>query len=593
MSNLLVKIQDTVMKYADIVSQIADIDVEVVDDRLFRVAGTGMFRDKINRDMSEEGYVYRHVLGTGETQIIYEPGKETICQACPRCNDCREEIEISMPVRMSGEVIGIIGLVGTSREQKKRILESEKLYMEFLGQIAEFISAKAQEYVSQESRAALLGALNCTMDYISQGVILLGKDGTVTAANETARQQLKIDLPEGMHVAVEETGDHLNNNNEYSLTIGERRYAVMGQLHSLPSPTKRYAEVLLFQSSKIIQKMLYEMTSTVHTLSCRNIIGTSAQTQQLKEDILKVAQSTSTVLITGESGTGKEMVATAIWNASDRKNRKFVAINCAAIPEALLESELFGYVKGAFTGADPNGRIGKFELANKGVIFLDEIGDMPLYLQAKLLRVLQERQIVRIGSNQLIPIDVRVLAATNKDLREMIREKKFREDLYYRLNVIPLEIAPLRERREDIEELTLHFARRYAQLFKKDFWKITDDVMERLKDYEWKGNVRELENVTEFMVNMMGSSGILDAATLPRELRCARSAPGSCPAERESGERTPAPEERILPLKELEQREIRRAMAKHGTTTQGKKDAAKELGIGLATLYRKLEEIGM
>ena len=593
MSNLLVKIQDTVMKYADIVSQIADIDVEVVDDRLFRVAGTGMFRDKINRDMSEEGYVYRHVLGTGETQIIYEPGKETICQACPRCNDCREEIEISMPVRMSGEVIGIIGLVGTSREQKRRILESEKLYMEFLGQIAEFISAKAQEYVSQESRAALLGALNCTMDYISQGVILLGKDGTVTAANETARQQLKIDLPEGMHVAVEETGDHLNNNNEYSLTIGERRYAVMGQLHSLPSPTKRYAEVLLFQSSKIIQKMLYEMTSTVHTLSCRNIIGTSAQTQQLKEDILKVAQSTSTVLITGESGTGKEMVATAIWNASDRKNRKFVAINCAAIPEALLESELFGYVKGAFTGADPNGRIGKFELANKGVIFLDEIGDMPLYLQAKLLRVLQERQIVRIGSNQLIPIDVRVLAATNKDLREMIREKKFREDLYYRLNVIPLEIAPLRERREDIEELTLHFARRYAQLFKKDFWKITDDVMERLKDYEWKGNVRELENVTEFMVNMMGSSGILDAATLPRELRCARSAPGSCPAERESGERTPAPEERILPLKELEQREIRRAMAKHGTTTQGKKDAAKELGIGLATLYRKLEEIGM
>lgn len=593
MSNLLVKIQDTVMKYADIVSQIADIDVEVVDDRLFRVAGTGMFRDKINRDMSEEGYVYRHVLGTGETQIIYEPGKETICQACPRCNDCREEIEISMPVRMSGEVIGIIGLVGTSREQKRRILESEKLYMEFLGQIAEFISAKAQEYVSQESRVALLGALNCTMDYISQGVILLGKDGTVTAANETARQQLKIDLPEGMHVAVEGTGDHLNNNNEYSLTIGERRYAVMGQLHSLPSPTKRYAEVLLFQSSKIIQKMLYEMTSTVHTLSCRNIIGTSAQTQQLKEDILKVAQSTSTVLITGESGTGKEMVATAIWNASERKNRKFVAINCAAIPEALLESELFGYVKGAFTGADPNGRIGKFELANKGVIFLDEIGDMPLYLQAKLLRVLQERQIVRIGSNQLIPIDVRVLAATNKDLREMIREKKFREDLYYRLNVIPLEIAPLRERREDIEELTLHFACRYAQLFKKDFWKITDDVMERLKDYEWKGNVRELENVTEFMVNMMGSSGILDAATLPRELRCARSAPGSCPAERESGERTPAPEERILPLKELEQREIRRAMAKHGTTTQGKKDAAKELGIGLATLYRKLEEIGM
>ena len=224
---------------------------------------------------------------------------------------------------------------------------------------------------------------------------------------------------------------------------------------------------------------------------------------------------------------------------------------------------------------------------------MDEIGDMPLYLQAKLLRVLQERKIVRIGSNQLIPIDVRVLAATNKDLREMIREKKFREDLYYRLNVIPLEIAPLRERREDIEELTLHFARRYAQLFKKDFWKITDDVMECLKSYEWKGNVRELENVTEFMVNMMGPNGILDADTLPRELRCAQPTRQARQGEAVFREQASASEGTILPLKELEQREIRRAMAKHGTTTQGKKAAAKELGIGLATLYRKLEEAGI
>lgn len=199
MGNLLVRIQDTVMKYADIVSQIANVDVEVVDDQLFRVAGTGMFREKINQDMSEEGYVYRHVLHTGKTQIIYEPGREEICQSCPHRHDCREEIEISMPVRMSDEVIGIIGLVGTSREQKNRILESEKLYMEFLEQIAEFISAKAQEYVSQENKAALLGTLNCTMDYITQGVIILGRDGTITAANEVARQQLKISRAMAKH----------------------------------------------------------------------------------------------------------------------------------------------------------------------------------------------------------------------------------------------------------------------------------------------------------------------------------------------------------------------------------------------------------
>ena len=159
--------------------------------------------------------------------------------------------------------------------------------------------------------------------------------------------------------------------------------------------------------------------------------------------------------------------------------------------------------------------------------------------------------------------------------------------------MIPLEIAPLRERREDIEELTLHFARRYAQLFKKDFWKITDDVMERLKSYEWKGNVRELENVTEFMVNMMGPNGILDTGTLPRELRCAQPARQTRQAETACREQASVSEGTILPLKELEQREIRRAMAKYGTTTQGKIAAAKELGIGLATLYRKLGEIGM
>ena len=240
-----------------------------------------------------------------------------------------------------------------------------------------------------------------------------------------------------------------------------------------------------------------------------------------------------------------------------------------------------------------NGRIGKFELANKGIIFLDEIGDMPLYLQAKLLRVLQERQIVRIGSNQQIPINVRVLAATNKNLKEMIREKKFREDLYYRLNVIPIEIAPLRERKEDIEALILHFANRYAKLFNKDFWKIPDDVMERLKQYPWPGNVRELENVTEFMINMMGPDGILGEDTLPQEI-LSNTWQDKLPVKRKELVRQEQLDEGpILSLKEVERREIQRAIAQYGTTTQGKRMAAKELGIGLATLYRKLEELGI
>ena len=592
MHQLLRKIQDTVIKYADIISRMAQVDVEVVDASLYRVAGTGIFRSKLNVDMSHEGHVYRHVLKTGKTMVIYHPGEDAICQECPHRQDCRETIEISMPVRLEKMVIGVIGLVGTTQEQRDQILRSEKLYLEFLEQIAEFISAKALEHVAQADRATLLGALNGTMDLITQGAIILGEDSTITTANEIARQQLNIPQPEGVHVEVQATGDRLGDRDEYLLTIAGCQSVVMGHFYPLPNATTRYANVLLFNNSKDIQDQLYGVTTTVQSVSCQNIIGSSDKTRKLKDHIMRVAQSTSTVLITGESGTGKEMVAAAIWNAGDRKDENFVAINCAAIPEALLESELFGYVKGAFTGADPNGRIGKFELAHKGIIFLDEIGDMPLYLQAKLLRVIQDRKIVRIGSNHQIPIDVRILAATNKNLREMIREKKFREDLFYRLNVIPMEIAPLRERPEDIEELALHFAQRYAALFKKEFWKITEPVMDRLKRYPWEGNVRELENVMEFMVNMMGPDGVLNETTLPRELQStafrsiSRVLPRTAPVE----VRREVPE-RILPLKELEQREIRKAIAKHGTSTQGKKAAAKELGIGLATLYRKMEDL--
>lgn len=598
MDSVLVKIQETVAKYADVVSQISRVDVEVVDNRLYRVAGTGIFSGQVNTDMSAEGYVYQQVLETGRRQIIYEPGREMICQNCPLCNDCQEEIEISMPVRMGMEIIGVIGLVGSSKEQKERILQDEQLYLDFLEQIADFITAKAKEYKELDNKNRLLDTLDCTIGHIEQGIMIIGEDGVITTANESAKRQLELENPEGSYVTVEATGDHMNYQNEYKMKVRDQEFSIMGHYYDLPRQEGRYTKLLLFENSKAIQRKYYEMTSTVHTLDCSNIIGDSEGTRRMKQEIMQVAQSSSTVLITGESGTGKEMVATAIWNASSRRNGRFVAINCAAIPEALLESELFGYVKGAFTGADPHGRIGKFELANKGVIFLDEIGDMPLYLQAKLLRVLQERKITRIGSNQVIPIDVRILAATNRDLREMIREKKFREDLYYRLNVIPLEIAPLRERTDDISPLAEHFAAHYAELFQKYFWKITESVTECLKRYPWPGNVRELENVVEFMVNMMGTDGVLDEKTLPREVRewerksiffekCDPEIEKEKTKEEISNRKT---EERILTLQELEQREIQRAIARYGNTTQGKKKAAKQLGIGLATLYRKIGE---
>lgn len=237
------------------------------------------------------------------------------------------------------------------------------------------------------------------------------------------------------------------------------------------------------------------------------IVGKSAAIARLIEIIVKIADSPSNVLITGESGTGKELIARAIHNYSYRKDHPFVAINCSAIPEGLLESELFGHVKGAFTGAIAS-REGIFEVVNGGTIFLDEIGDVPQSFQVKLLRVLEEKTFKRVGGNQDIKVDVRIIAATNKDLKKAVVEGEFREDLFYRLDVIPIEMPPLRERREDIPLLVEHFLSKYGRILGQEVKKISPEALQRLIAHSWKGNVRELENVIERVVTLESGSVI-------------------------------------------------------------------------------------
>lgn len=582
-------VQAAVVSYAGIISKIAGVDVEVVDENLYRVAGTGMFAAGVDTSMAQEGYVYRKVLETGKRRVIYQPGEELVCQGCPNFLHCPEEIELAMPILAEGHPIGVIGLVGSSRDQKLHILENEALFLELIEQIADFISVKAMERERDLQREALLSTLNATLGHIQQGILILGKDFQVTDCNRAATEQLETPSLVGERILLEATGDNLAKYTEYSLTVLGRQYRLMGTYLSVPQPTREYQSVLIFYRSREIKERYFE-TAVLPAVDKTSIIGSSPATLKLKEEISQVAKSTSTVLITGESGTGKEMVATSIWRESDRRNKRFIALNCAAIPESIMESELFGYVKGAFTGADPNGRMGKFELANEGVIFLDEIGDMPLYLQSKLLRVLQERKIVRIGSNQLMDIDVRVIAATNKDLKKMVREKRFREDLYYRPDVIPLRVAPLRERLEDIEDLALFYSQRFAQKFGKKAPRLTEEVMDALKRYQWPGNVRELENAVEYMVNLMGEDGTLDVSMLPEDVRTGSRDP-VVRTENVPGEQNGAGQ--ILSLQELEKNAIRQALLQCGGHTAGKALAAKKLGIGLATLYRKIQQYGL
>lgn len=268
---------------------------------------------------------------------------------------------------------------------------------------------------------------------------------------------------------------------------------------------KKLQEVL--EKNKLLEGKLHIYQEELKNMrgakySWKSIIGNSVLMQEVKYMAAKAAKTDSNVLICGESGTGKELFAHAIHNDSRRFDGPFIKINCAAIPKDLLESELFGYEEGAFTGAKKQGKVGKFELANGGTIFLDEIGDMPLDMQVKILRVLQEKEVERIGGNKTIPINCRIIAATNRNLVERIKENEFREDLYYRLNVVNIEVPPLRARKEDVEILTLKLMEKLSNALGKYVSAITVDALDSLKSYNWPGNIRELENIVERAINM-------------------------------------------------------------------------------------------
>jgi two-component system response regulator HydG len=310
------------------------------------------------------------------------------------------------------------------------------------------------------------------------------------------------------------------------------------------------------------------------------IVGTSAPMARLFETLARVAATPATVLVVGESGTGKELVARALHRESPRRERPFVAVNCAAIPESLLESELFGHERGAFTGALAR-KIGRFERAHAGTLFLDEIGDMSLVLQAKILRALEEREVERVGGDAVVPVDVRVVAATHRDLRARIADGQFREDLYYRLAVVTLELPPLRDRGEDVEALALHFAAQFARRYARPIEGIAEDALGRLREHAWPGNVRELRNVMDRAV-VLASGPVIRAEDLLLGDRSPSAAPTS-----DAGWGGYPP---TLSLQDVEARHIARVL-RHTGGHMG--EAAELLGVHRNTLTRKVRAAGL
>ncbi|WP_241236368.1 sigma-54 interaction domain-containing protein [Brevibacillus marinus] len=427
--------------------------------------------------------------------------------------------------------------------------------------------------------------IQAILDASHDGIIAVDKNAVITLVNRNAMEILG--LPEG--IVGEKITNYIPNSDMLRiLASGKReigdiatilnRHIVINRLpiildNEIVGAVSTFKEITDIQKMELrIRKQLTE-SGLEAKYRLEQIVGQSSAIREVKQLAAQFAKTDATVLILGESGTGKELFAQGIHLGSARSSGPFVAVNCAALPGNLLESELFGYEEGAFTGAKKGGKPGLFELAHGGTLFLDEIGEMSLPIQSMLLRVLQEKKVRRIGGEKLIPVDVRIVAATNRDLEEMIRQKQFRSDLYYRINVLTLEIPPLRSRLEDIPALTRSIMEEVMERVDKRITGIDPAVFRVFQQYEWPGNVRELRNVVERMV-LLADKAWLDSGDLAFFLRKLKQR-----GKTEAAEASWAETERMLILSTLQQ------------TNGNKSEAAKRLGMDRTTLWRKLRKL--
>ncbi len=479
------------------------------------------------------------------------------------------------PIRdPKGRIIGSLDLTGYS----------ENVHSHTLGMVVAAVDAIEKILVIKEYNAKLTLAKNhfeTIIESLAAGLLTSDMDGRIIISNKNALDMFGMSkseilskpiyqLFEGWEKVVDtlrareafhEEDVYVNTNNN-KLQFSLSAYPIYGEGGELQEIT------FVFKEIKRIRNLANRIMGSKAIYTFDKIIGSDERFLEVVEYAKKVSDSKSTILITGESGTGKEVFAQAIHNHGNRKEEPFVAINCGAIPRNLIESELFGYEEGAFTGAKRGGAPGKFEIADGGTIMLDEIGEMPIDMQTKLLRVIEEGVISRIGGTKQIPINVRIIAASNKNLIQEVEKGNFRLDLYYRLNVLPIHLPALRERRGDIPAIASHFMKSISKRLNKKEVALNDEIMQRLVQYDWPGNIRELENVIERMINMQ---------SLPAEFMVNRCSD----AVFKKGA------EECINLELMEMKLINKALMKHkGTITL----AAKALGISRNTLYRKMEK---
>lgn len=548
-------------------SEIVNIEMAIFDEEAHLLACTEVYLENkgesVHSNSIEEALLQENV-------IVNKPGYMNSCIGCRFNNNCPSKIEILNRIQLDNSPIGVLSFTSFSEEGHKRISSNTLAYLKLLKQTSNLISSFAISKNYNYKYTIMEKTINKLIQISDKNIIITNDKGNITYCNPPIDQ-----ISSFCDLYTRSIYQILPNNISKEIIDGKK----INRKCRIDDTSSNTITSYPIKNSDTILGHIIEIKNNKNTKQKNinkpfldNIITKDKNIIALKRKIKKVSNSTSSVIISGETGTGKELFAKGIHYSSDKKNEPFIPINCANIPDNLFESELFGYEEGAFTGAKKGGKLGYFQLANNGTLFLDEIAELPIHQQSKLLRVLQDHVILPVGSTELIPIDVRIIAATNKNLEEMLEKGSFREDLYYRLNVIPINIPPLRERKKDIEILTYHFLEKYCIKLQKNFTKISNDVIEKFYEYNWPGNIRELENIIEYAVNMEESDYItLDS--LPKKLL----------------------DHKNMKVKDkinyIELNMIQSLLNKNGWDMNGKEKTADELGISLRTLYRRIKEL--
>lgn len=579
--SVLMQIQPTIQRFARMLASVLQLEVEIVDENLCRVAGTGAYGKFLSRQLSGNSRLLRHVLETKTEKVVTQSRFDPLCEGCDSKENCREKAFLGTPVILQDRCVGVISLIAVTHEQQEHISDNLREFSDYVRHISTIFVSKLLE---DQGPGDNISKIFATMiDNMDQGVLVVDDENRVQFVNQTALKTLGvvqnniIGKPIRFRPLTFES-NFTHGHMQHIVSWDDKSELIIGQLHNIQG---RQLFLMAFHQSHTS----FSVANAPDEPHIEQLVGECRVMRQLKRLISRIAPSPSSVMVVGESGTGKEVVARAIHKLSGRRNKPFIAINCAAIPEQLLESELFGYVKGAFTGASANGKTGLIQAANTGTLFLDEIGDMPLMLQAKLLRAIEAREILPIGASSPIQVDIRIISATNQNLAQFIAEGKFREDLFYRLNVIPITLPPLRERQEDIELLVHYFLHLHTRRLGSVYPGIAPDVVEILRKHRWPGNLRELSNLMEYLVNVVPSGEVIDSTLLPPNLLNNGTT--------EQSDVTEVSEAHLslddaggTALEEMEKQMIREALSRHNS----KKQVADELGIGIATLYRKIKK---